>query len=566
MSAMDRNAVLAFAHQHVAEPWRKLVAVSARIAAGETLTADEARVRLPLTPFSADARVLYPLLRDFGGLLTWQPNNLFTIILEDDGRTVFRAYLEATSDNNFVEMIELDPHDALLTQAVEMFNQHGAGDLRWRLDEACRERFNRRVNWVKIAKLGFFAAYAEAWRAWETTGDLWAWVSAAMAATQKVYAEGLLTFGQEPPVFSRLRELFGGILQIDPAHLDLKRLFGPLPKPTDHPVVVALSGTDYLVALKVGGADPLVMTVDREVTREFEGLPLKKAARQLRRALRASQVVALRTEPVANLVYEAVRPTLPWTRDDARLLTQRALELVKGFGELWHLSPTPFYLQSWFRFPARVLGLPYDISHIAAWFLPTIIIDAAVVFLGQHNNRAVVLLDEDQPVLAVTIEEHNMGIRRVRTLDPAPFAELFAKLPRSYQGTRERIVEFGLRLWDQGYGFQNMVVGLRVSALRAMGDFLAIKRFANPLRLVTTIRPLMRLIREMKGGGLVVYPDRMLLELEKWIQHVGRVRIYRTLAAINFDRPARTRGLLYVKETIVAAVVVLGIVAAIIWL
>ena len=169
-------------------------------------------------------------------------------------------------------------------------------------------------------------------------------------------------------------------------------------------------------------------------------------------------------------------------------------------------------------------------------------------------------------MLAVTIEEHNMGIRRVRTLDPAPFAELFAKLPRSYQGTRERIVEFGLRLWDQGYGFQNMVVGLRVSALRAMGDFLAIKRFANPLRLVTTIRPLMRLIREMKGGGLVVYPDRMLLELEKWIQHVGRVRIYRTLAAINFDRPARTRGLLYVKETIVAAVVVLGIVAAIIWL
>ena len=131
---------------------------------------------------------------------------------------------------------------------------------------------------------------------------------------------------------------------------------------------------------------------------------------------------------------------------------------------------------------------------------------------------------------------------------------------------RERVVEFGLRLWDEGYGFQNMVIGLRLSALRALGDLLAIRRFANPLRLFGAIRPLLRVIREMKGGGIVVYPDRLFVELEKWIQHIGRPRIYRTLLQINFDRRPRTRGLLYVKETIAAAIAVIAIVAAIVLL
>lgn len=566
MNAAERDRALQFAHERVAVPWRRMVDAAKKVAGGKKLTAEEARLELPLVPVTADARVLYPLMRDFVGLLTWQPNNLFTIILEDDGKSVCRAYLELTQDNNFVEMLDLEPDDPMLQKAVELLNTDRASELRWMLDEACQQRFNERANWVKVAKLSFFAAYADAWRVWEETGDLWAWVKAALAATQRVYAEKLIMFGHEPPLFARVRELMSGILRVDPEHLDLQRLFGPLPNPTDHPVVFALTGQDYTIALKLGGQDPLHITVDRETTEVVEGLPLNEQARGLYKMLAAKQVFVMRTEPVASIVYEAVRPELPWARDDLRLVVQRSMELAKGFGRYWHMFPLPFYLKDWVRRPLRWLGLPYDLNNLAAWFLPTVFVEGAELFLGQHSNRTFVFLDGDEPVMVLVVEMYRGGLRRIQTVDPRQFRNLFAGREKSFEATKEGVTEVSLRLWEQGYGFQNLTTALRLSTMRAMGDFLSIRRYAYLYRLLSLPTPLIRLARELRRGGIATHPDRMLVELERWVKKVGRPRIYRTLLNMSFDRKPRTRGLLYVKETIIAAVVVAAVVAAVVLL
>lgn len=555
MNSSERERILNFSHAHVAEPWRAMVAAAGKVAKGESLLSDEARLRMPMTPFTIDARVMYPLMRDFVGLLTWEPNNLFTIILEDDGQTVFRAYLELTNDNNFVEMSDIAPNDPVLGSAVEFIRNNRIDELRWLLDEACQKKFKRRVNWVKIAKLSFFAEFAKAWEIWERTNDLWAWVMAALSATKKVYDEKLLMFSQEPPVFARLRELMSGILQIDPNHFDPKKLFGPLPRQTDKPVVLAIHGRDYVVALKMGGQDPLHMSVDRDATREVEGLPVKQIARRLYKSLNAKQVIVLRTEPLANLFYEAVRPKLPWPREETKLVLMRAMELIRDFGKIWHMHPLPFYLKNWFRVPGRILGLPYDINNLAAWFIPTVLIDGVEIFLGQHNYRTFVLLDGDIPVLALTVELYNAGLRGLRTLDPAQFADIFAGRKHDYDAMREGIREVGLRMWEKGYGFQNMASVIRLSALKALGDLLSVRRFSYLYKLLGLFGPLRRVLREMKAGGLVVYPDRLIKELENWVKSVGRVRIYHTLLNMNFDRKPRTRGLLYIKETIIAAII-----------
>jgi len=556
MSAAERDRALQFAHEHVAVPWRAMVAAAAKIAKGESLSATEARLQLPLAPLTADARVLYPLLRDFVGLLTWQPNNLFTIILEDDRDAVCRAYLELTRDNNFVEMLDIDPREPMLQKALELIGSGNVADLRWRLDEACRERFNQRANWVKVARLRFFTLYADAWEVWEKTGDLWAWIKAALNATRRVYAEKLLFFGNEPPLFARLRELMSGILQIDPDHLPLAEIFGPLPRETDRPAVVALVGRDYLATLKMGGRDPLHITVDPEAVREFVGLPLKKLTKELAGKLRAKQVIAWRTEPLANLLYEAVRPTLPWGRDDTKLVLRRALEMTRAFGEQWQLYPRPFYLKDWVRGPARLFGSPYDISRLSYWFMPQVIIDGMDIFLGQHNYRSYVVLDGNRPCLVLSVEVYRSGLRKIRTYDPAGFADIFVDLQPGYEGTRAAAREVSLRLWDKGCGYQTLVSVVRQSTVKTMLELFAVRRYAYLYRLVGLIGPLRRLLKELKAGGVAAYPDRMLVQLEKWVAKAGRLRIYRNVINWNFDRHARPRGLLYIKETLIGLLVV----------
>jgi len=565
MNAEERERTLSFAREHVAQPWRTMVETAKRISQGQELGPEEARIRLPMTPFTADARVLYPLMRDIVGLLTWDPNNLFTIILEDDGQHVYRAFFELTRDNNFIEMIEVPPDDPMLALVLEFIAQDRIGDLRWMLDETCQLRFGKRINWVKIAKLSFFHLLGEAWRVWEQTGDIWAWGRATFQAVQKIYAEKLLMFGHEPPVFARLREIITNILDVDPRHIDFARLFGPLPKKTEQPQVIALAGRDYLVALKLGGSDPLHLTVDREATRVHETLPMKKIARRLRKDLNAGQVIVLRTEPLANLCYEATRPPLPWQREDLKLVLQRVLEIVKGFGATWHMHPLPFYLKDWFRLPGKLLGLPYDINRLAAWFMPKVIIDGMEIFLGQYNNRTFILLDGDEPVLVLNLEMYNAGPRRLRTFDPMQFKEVFAKPERSFQNTRFGVEEVGLRLWDQGFGFQNMMIGMRLSAMKALGDLLAVRHYSYLYRMFGAIRPLIRVVKEMKAGGLAVYPDRLLVSLEHWVREVGRPRIWGTLLNMMFDRKPRPRGLLYVKGTIFAALAVVLVIGLLVY-
>jgi len=564
MNKQERERALKFAHEQVAEPWRKMVDIAARIFRGEDVPAEDAVMQLPLVPFSADMRVMYPLMRDFVGLLTWDPNSLFTIILENDDKTVCRAYLESTRDNNFIELMDIAADDSMMQMAVEMIEKDNVRDLRWKLDEACQERFRKRVNWVKIAKLDFFAAYADAWDVWQETGDLWAWIRAAFGATLRVYAEDLLFFSNEPPIFARLREMMTSIVQVDPDHLDLERMFGPLPKKTNKPFVFALTGRDYTVALKFGGADPLHITVDRDVTREVEGLSQRQVAKRLRKMLCASQVVSMRAEPVANMVYETLRPEMPWNREDLKLVMQRGMELAKGFDKYWYMHPLPFYLKDWVRRTNKMLGIPYDINNLATWFLPTVLADGSELFLGQHNTRTFVVLDDDEPVLVLILEIYTGGTRRLQSIDPAKFRDVFADKERSYETMREGAKEIGLRLWEEGYGYQNMVTGMRMSALSALGDLLSVRRFAYLYRLLGTVRPLFRVVREMKAGGLVAYPDRMLVELENWIKKIGRPRIYHTLLNMTFDRKPRTRGLLYVKETILAALIVAAVVTGII--
>lgn len=554
MNATERERALRFAHEHVAVPWRAMVAAAGKIAKGETLSAAEARLQLPLAPFTADARVLYPLMRDFVGLLTWQPNNLFTIILEDDRDAVCRAYLELTRDNNFIEMLEVDPQEPLLQQALELIGAGNLADLRWRLDDACRARFNQRVNWVKVARLRFFSLYADAWEVWEKTGDLWAWIKAALSATRQVYAEKLLFFGNEPPLFARMRELMSGTVQIDPAHLPLAEMFGPLPKETAQPVVVALVGRDYLAALKMGGRDPLHLTIDPEAIRECAGLPLKQLTKQLAVKLNAKQVLAWRTEPLANLVYEAVRPPQPWGRDDSKLVLRRALEMTRAFGEQWQLYPRPFYLKDWVRGPARLLGSPYDISRLSYWFMPVVIIDGMDIFLGQHNCRSYVVLDGNRPQLMISVEVYRSGLRKIRTHDPAEFADIFADMRPGYEGTRAAAREVSLRLWEKGHGFQTLVSVMRQSTVKTMLELFSVHRFARLHRLFGLIWPLRRLLKELKAGGIAAYPDRMLVQLEKWVAKAGRLRIYSNVVNWGFDRSPRSRGLLYIKETVIGLV------------
>ena len=551
-----QEMLLQWASENVRQPWEQMVRAAAAVAAGEALPDDLQQVNLPLTPFQADYRVLYPLLRNFGGLLTWSPNNLFTIILDEREETILRAYLEVTRDHNFIEMIPVSVDEPFLVEALTILRSGDLYPLRRHLDEACRDRFKHRVNWVKVANIGFFGAFQENLAAFESSGDLWDWTAGALRAVQKVYDRKWIRFAPEPPVFARLREMFNGIIQFDPSHIDPAALFGaaPLDRPAPRHTIVLLKDADRVTGLSLGGERPTEITLDPKITDQLAGVPFARLAKTCARITGVNRVIVLRFEPVANLLYEAFYHPMPYQREDSKIVLRRAMEIVRRFREQWHMHPLPFYLTDPIRLPAKWLGNPYDINYLATWFLPGMILDGERVFLGQHNVRTFVTLQEQRILAMYTLEIFDTGIRKVITHDPSQYADLFADVEPTPEAMKECAVQLGIRLWKEGHGFQNQVTITQKDFLATLGEVGSQQVWKSPLSLWRIVRPIRNLIRMAKQGALVTYPDLMFESLEKWVKQVGRVHIYSSLITVPFDRKRpRSRGLKYVRASLLAA-------------
>jgi hypothetical protein len=543
--------LLAWASENVRKPWERMVATAARVSAGEKLTDEQARVELPLTPFTADYRALYPLMRDFGGLITWSPNNLFTIILNQAGDKILRAYLEVTRDHSFIEMIPIDPNEPFLKKPLEIIRSKNLYGLRRCLDEACKEQLGKRVNWVKVANIDFFGAFAENMTAFEQTGDLWDWIAGAINAVKKIYQDDLIAFEPEPPVFGRMSDLFRKVLFLDTDHLDFKALFGPLRKSDSRERLIVLLKSQDLTGLSFGGADPFHLTCERPLLNKLDQVPLHLLPAAGRKLSRATRVVALRTEPVANLIYEALYHEMPYGREDTKQVLRKLLEIVRRFREQWSMSPLPFYLHDHWRLPAKWLGNPFDINYLAAWFLPGMIVDGEQVILGQHNQRTFVTLDGSKILAIYMMEFYDGGIRRLVTLDPAKYADVFAELKPEYSDARQRAEDLGHRLWKEGHGFQNQVMVMQKDFLTNLGAVGSLRTWKSIFLVWRAIGPARRLFKSGKRGGIVSYPDQAIFALERWIQKVGRVKIYRSLITIPFDRKRpRSRGRQYIGFTV----------------
>jgi hypothetical protein len=275
-------------------------------------------------------------------------------------------------------------------------------------------------------------------------------------------------------------------------------------------------------------------------------------------------VVALRSEPVANLVYEALYNEMPYQRETSKTVFRKVLEIVRRFREQWTMDPLPFYLADQIRLPAKWLGNPFDINYLSSWFLPGMIIDGEAVFLGQHNIRTTVMLKGEQIQAIYLMEFYDAGIRKIKTFDPKEYADLFVGMKDSYEDSRERAVQLGIRLWNQGHGYQNQVTVVQTEFLKTLGSLNSVSIWKNPFRLHRLIKPIRKLASLAKAGAIVTYPDKMLVALEEWVQRVGRLHVYRPIITVPFDRQKPIhRGLKYVKGTI-ALVVVIVILALLI--
>ncbi len=556
MNRESEEQIITWARTHVKEPWINFVEISAKINNGESLPYPRRIVNIPMSPFKADMAALYPLMRHLTGMLTFEPGNLFTIILNDKGDKILKAYLEETENNNYVAMIDIPLEKSWVGQAEKIIAAGELEGLRELLDALTHDKFNKRVNWVKISNLGFFRCFKDVMDRYYKTRSLVEYTSGAINAVLEIYRNDWIKFTPMPPVFQRTEELMKNILDIDMDHLQriLKSIVYKPDNLTTIPWIVLIYAEEFKIALKNSGKDPMVLTLNQDDLYNLEAERPIELAKEMARQTGAGFTLAIRFEALRNIIYESTIRPLPHKDDDAQLVVSKVLSFIRDYGVSWAAYPVPVPLKQYIRIPVKLLGLPYDINNLASEFLAKIAVKGLPLVVGSDATFAYVLLDKEKVQAVIISDLRRGGVPRVKTLPPEEFDEYFKGLKSDPNDLAERLEHVKYVLWDK-VGWITFAYGIQMDLIRKLPQILDIKAISSAPRLPGLWWKMKGVKRILAEGGFAVYPNLQFKRVAEWAEKQGKLSIYQAVFQGLFERKRpKTRGLLYIRETIIAAI------------
>jgi hypothetical protein len=556
-SASSSEPILTWAGQNLGEPFEKLTAIARRLSNGESLSPAEALVRLPGTPFQADGRVLFPLLRDAMSLVAFEPADCCLLVLDAARQSILRAFHAKSRDNNYIDLAEIEVKESWSREALAILGSDSSGRLRTFLDRYLQDLLRRRVSWVLICDLRFLERLRQAAAAAGERPTFSDWLYHHYLALQAGQAEGSITATPVPNLLARLLE-WSRVIRYRREHFKLKPVSSGKLR-----VVLWLRGAHYTAGFDLSGEAERPVTLPLELGESLRSVPFARLARAGARAARAEISLALNADLGLNLLYEILSRPTPLETHDSKIILEKAFELIRRFQDQWDIYPRPIPLQTAARLPARLFGWPYDIRHLAAWFLPGLVVDGARYLLGDSYAVGLYALEQGRLAGLTILRMRRNAMAGIESLPVSDYADLFAQAPDCPAAVREAMIELRNRIWER-WGWVDYQVAYARELEQELLRLVRSGALFSVGKLLWQSPKLRRLGAILRQGGLTIYPDAMLKEGARWS---GRQPLSQRLTFLRvlFDRGQQTRGLLYVRESVIGLLVLAGLAALLGW-
>lgn len=539
---------------------------AALAASGEPASREENTLEIPLTPFRIDYRGVFFILRDIMNLLVGEPCNLFTIITNSGADRILRAYLHEAKLNNFVSLLPITSDAAWTEPALELIQNQEFHYLHQQVNDFFRREHEFEINWVAVVDIRFFGPFRDVLEHFESNHSYRELLEGYWDASRQVFSQGWIHFTPEPHVTTRLQELFHNeMIRYHHTHLPAREIpqeIG-LEHRTEPRIVVGLVGRDYKMALNLSLTRPDRLILDQDLVDGYRGNTLQGFARYLHRNTRATFCFVLRADPVFNLVFEYLSRPFPLRRLDMFILYRKLFTFLKQYGNWWDMAPRPFFLRNPVRFWGKLFG--YDISRIPDQDLPALIVDGSGL-IGLNVRIALVILDNDRPTAALIFETYDGAIRRISTFPSDKIEKTFQGASRDRKELRERLFRAKQIIWEED-GWVNFAFAVQQDLINAILDFLFKPGFTSIPRLIGSHKEIKNIITAARNGGILIWPNFALPRIQAWVKERGRPAIYWNLFHALFEKKGqRTRGLLYVRPTLVVLAIIILVVIAVLLL
>ncbi|MCX5858904.1 MAG: hypothetical protein NT056_03245 [Proteobacteria bacterium] len=523
-------------------PWEGIASISRKLEQKQAPGPEDLEIILPFTNLTAPARATALLLKKtLPGLLGPELDHL--VLLRNGTDLLPPAFLFRHRDGFLVSIDRLELPPDKLAELFSLSQKANLSQIETQISAQIKS--DLKLGWVVVINPEFFFLLEKAGQEFISSRSLTHYQIDLLSVFKKAGELKLLEFFPSPPLFARVEEFLTQITDFDPQAL--KTI---IPSSPEGSFCLGLTDPEFNLAFHLNPENPSRVAVSLD-PQAGGSLSPSAAARRLRKVSGSRMAVCFELEPVRDLIVKLVSHPLPWQKEELLSPLKKLIQLIQGYGRNWSINPVPLPLKSWLRGLTRLFRLPYDISRLDDEFLPGTILEGISLGVGGHSQHAIILLDQKEIKGILVLELFRSGVRKIKFLSGKEIP------PPRDPGRIEWLKETKFALWDQA-GWMNYAIAIDLSLLRELNQALAGKEFSSLTKSPWLLLRLGRIISKFKQDEFIFYPNLMLDTLGKFIQKEGILSIgYRLLqAAFKRDRP-RPRGLLYVRETIIAGLVIL---------
>ena len=520
------------------QPWEGIASISRKLERKEPLGPEDREITFPFTVLTAPAREAALLLKKtLPGLLGPELDHL--VLLRTGPDLLPPAFLFRHQDGFLVSIERLELPPDKLAEFLSLSQKKNLPQI------SSQIKSDLKLGWVVVINPEFFLLLEKAAQDFNASRSLTHYQIDLLSVFKKAAEAKLLEFFPSPPLFARVEEFLTRIIDFDPQAL--KDIVPPSPEGS---YCLGLTDPEFTLAFHLNPENPSRVAVSLD-PQAGGSLSPSAAARRLRIASGSRVAICFELESIQDLLGELVSHHLPWQKEEILFPLRKIIQTIQEYGRKWSIDPVPLPLKSYLRGLVRFFRLPYDISNLDDEFLPGTILEGISLGVGGHSQHAVILLEKKEVKGVLVLELFRSGVRRIKFLSGK-------EIPPPRDPDRiEWLKEAKYTLWNQA-GWMNYAVAIDLSLLRELNQALTGKEFSSLSKSPWLFFRLARLARKFKQDEFIFYPNLMLDTMGKFIQKEGVLSIgYRLLqAAFKRDHP-RPRGLLYVRETVIAGLVVL---------
>ncbi|MFX0024069.1 MAG: hypothetical protein ACFE9S_17205 [Candidatus Hermodarchaeota archaeon] len=355
-------------------------------------------VRIPLTPISINANLLYQFFEIlYPNFINDQQNILDIIIIEEDKKNKLQAlYLYKTSKAGIHETVESLPIDKFRIKKIEI---EAFDELFDKIQKMILKEKNVRISSIRLFRekaVDLINNYCEGL----VDLSVYEFLERAMDLVQTLISQDLFLIYPEPIIIEFLRTSFKLLDRIKLQDV-FKFIENHFP---EFNIAILIEGRSINLIIqaqkqvsKFGkSALTLKFLTPEELNFKLSKSDIPYNLNLIQQQLKTENTYFIKQNDIISFLSDFFELSVPLKKDKVSFLLQKVLFWFRSFENHWQMVPRPKVYNTLMRFLIRLFGFNLNLRKLSHWAIPDLIFNYIDTNLGLNSKILCIITDQEK--------------------------------------------------------------------------------------------------------------------------------------------------------------------------